>query len=91
MSQKDSGGLKRQKPTPNNHARAVFSFVDAHVSYIPVYWNGVKGFDGISAFCVLGKQKMYGLSALAFILHFAMLLVWGGAVLFGSVTIDHDT
>lgn len=26
------------------------SFVDGHVSYIPIYWDGVKGFDGISAF-----------------------------------------
>jgi len=33
-----------------NNAPNVMSFVDGHVSYLPIYWNGVKGFDGCSAF-----------------------------------------
>ncbi len=33
-----------------NNAPNVVSFVDGHVSYIRIYWNGTKGFDGSSAF-----------------------------------------
>ena len=33
-----------------NNALNVVSFVDGHVSYIRIYWNGTKGFDGSSAF-----------------------------------------
>jgi len=40
----------RKEPYQFNDAQNVMSFVDGHVSYIPIYWNGVKGFDGISAF-----------------------------------------
>jgi prepilin-type N-terminal cleavage/methylation domain-containing protein len=40
----------RKHPYQFNNAQAVTSFVDGHVSYIRMYWNGVKGFDGISAF-----------------------------------------
>ena len=32
-----------------NNARDVVSFVDGHVSYIRIYWNGTNGFDGIAA------------------------------------------
>jgi type II secretory pathway pseudopilin PulG len=39
---------ERKHPYQFNDARNVMSFVDGHVSYIPIYWNGVKGFDGIS-------------------------------------------
>jgi prepilin-type N-terminal cleavage/methylation domain-containing protein len=40
----------RKAPYQFNNAPNVMSFVDGHVSYIRIYWNGVKGFDGISAF-----------------------------------------
>lgn len=40
----------RRQPHQFNNARAVMSFVDAHVSYIRIFWNGVKGFDGVPAF-----------------------------------------
>ncbi len=40
----------RKEPYQFNNARNVMSFVDGHVSYIRIYWNGVKGFDGIAAF-----------------------------------------
>jgi prepilin-type N-terminal cleavage/methylation domain-containing protein len=40
----------RKQPYQFNNALNVMSFVDGHVSYIRIYWNGVKGFDGISAF-----------------------------------------
>jgi len=40
----------RKEPHQFNNSRNVMSFVDGHVSYIPIYWNGVKGFDGCPAF-----------------------------------------
>jgi prepilin-type N-terminal cleavage/methylation domain-containing protein len=40
----------RKEPYQFNNARNVMSFVDGHVSYITIYWNGVKGFAGCSAF-----------------------------------------
>src|SRR5215471_12069565 len=40
----------RREPYQFNNARNVVSFVDGHVSYIPIFWNGVRGFDGVSAF-----------------------------------------
>lgn len=40
----------RKQPYQFNNAPNVMSFVDAHVSYLRIYWNGVEGFDGISAF-----------------------------------------
>jgi prepilin-type N-terminal cleavage/methylation domain-containing protein len=40
----------RKEPYQFNNAPNVMSFVDGHVSYLRIYWNGVKGFDGISAF-----------------------------------------
>ncbi len=40
----------RKEPYQFNNARNVMSFVDGHVSYIRIYWNGVKGFDGVAAF-----------------------------------------
>lgn len=50
-----SGGLAlsthdRKEPYQFKNARNVMSFVDGHVSYIRIYWNGIKGFEGISAF-----------------------------------------
>jgi prepilin-type N-terminal cleavage/methylation domain-containing protein len=54
LAGEDSGGLSlsahdRKEPYQFNNALNVMSFVDGHVSYIPMYWNGVKGLDGISA------------------------------------------
>ncbi len=48
----DSGGLglsahNRKQPYQFNNALNVLSFVDGHVSYTRIYWNGVVGFDGI--------------------------------------------
>jgi prepilin-type N-terminal cleavage/methylation domain-containing protein len=40
----------RKEPYQFNNAPNMMGFVDGHVSYIRIYWNGVKGFDGISAF-----------------------------------------
>jgi prepilin-type N-terminal cleavage/methylation domain-containing protein len=39
---------ERKEPYQFNNARNVMSFVDGHVSFIPIYWNGAKGFDGIA-------------------------------------------
>jgi prepilin-type N-terminal cleavage/methylation domain-containing protein len=41
---------QRKEPYQFNNAKNVLSFVDGHVSYLPVYWNGVKGIEGIPAF-----------------------------------------
>ena len=41
---------ERREPYQFNNARNVMSCVDGHVSYIRIYWNGTKGFDGSSAF-----------------------------------------
>jgi prepilin-type N-terminal cleavage/methylation domain-containing protein len=39
----------RVQPLQFPDARNVMSFVDGHVSDIEIYWNGVKGLDGIPA------------------------------------------
>jgi prepilin-type N-terminal cleavage/methylation domain-containing protein len=47
------GGLSshdRRQPLQFPDARNVMSFVDGHVSYIKIYWNGTQGPDGFSAF-----------------------------------------
>ncbi len=36
----------RRQPLQFPDARNVMSFVDGHVSYIKIYWNGVTGGDG---------------------------------------------
>ena len=41
---------ERRQPYQFNNAPNVMSFVDGHVSFIRIYWNGVKGFDGVSIF-----------------------------------------
>ena len=43
-------GHDRREPYQFHDARNGMSFVDGHVSYIRMYWNGVKGFDGLPAF-----------------------------------------
>jgi prepilin-type N-terminal cleavage/methylation domain-containing protein len=47
----DSGGIglsshDRRQPLQFPDARNVMSFVDGHVDYIKIYWNGVQGGDG---------------------------------------------
>jgi prepilin-type N-terminal cleavage/methylation domain-containing protein len=37
----------RKQPHQFNNAPNVMSFVDGHVSYIRIYWNGTSGLDGI--------------------------------------------
>ena len=47
------GGLSshnRRQPLQFPDAPNVMSFVDGHVSYIKIYWNGVEGVGGFSAF-----------------------------------------
>jgi prepilin-type processing-associated H-X9-DG protein len=49
-----SGGMglsshDRLQPLQFPDARNVMSFVDGHVSYIKMYWNGTSGFDGFPA------------------------------------------
>lgn len=43
-------GLSAHAPNglqPSNNAKNVVAFVDGHVSYIPIYWNGNSGIDNI--------------------------------------------
>ena len=40
----------RRQPLQFQDAQNVMSFVDGHVSYIKIYWNGVVGVGGFSAF-----------------------------------------
>ena len=40
----------RKQPQQFNNAKNVMSFVDGHVSYIPIYWNGSTEFDDMPAF-----------------------------------------
>jgi prepilin-type N-terminal cleavage/methylation domain-containing protein len=47
------GGLSshdRRQPLQFQDAQNVMSFVDGHVSYIKIYWNGVVGIGGFPAF-----------------------------------------
>lgn len=41
---------ERMEPYQFNNARNMMSFVDGHVSFIPIYWNGVRGIDGLAYF-----------------------------------------
>jgi hypothetical protein len=40
----------RQQPKHFNNAKNVASFVDGHVSFIPIYWNGKTGLDNLPCF-----------------------------------------
>ncbi|HXB58407.1 MAG TPA: type II secretion system protein [Candidatus Acidoferrales bacterium] len=40
----------RKQPYQFQNAMNVMSFVDGHVSYIPIYWDGTNGFNGIPGF-----------------------------------------
>ena len=40
----------RKQPQQFNNAKNVVSFVDGHVSYIPIYWNGSTKFDDMPCF-----------------------------------------
>ena len=49
-----SGGIgvsahTRDQPLQFLDAHNVMSFVDSHVAYVKIYWNGVQGRDGFSA------------------------------------------
>ena len=47
------GGLSshdRRQPLQFPDAQNVMSFVDGHVSYVKIYWNGTQGPDGFPAF-----------------------------------------
>ncbi len=41
---------ERNEPYEFNNAKNVMSFVDGHASFIPMYWNGIKGFGNSSFF-----------------------------------------
>ena len=43
-------GHDRKQPYQFNDAMNMMSFVDGHVNFIRIYWNGVVGFDGIPGF-----------------------------------------
>lgn len=40
----------RLQPSQFNNARNVVGFVDGHVGFIPIYWNGTNGTDGLPVF-----------------------------------------
>jgi len=40
----------RKQPQQFSNAKNVMSFVDGHVSYIPIYWNGGKTIDDMPVF-----------------------------------------
>ena len=40
-------GHDRRQPGQFNKAKNVMSYVDGHVSFIPIYWNGNSGEDGM--------------------------------------------
>jgi type II secretory pathway pseudopilin PulG len=40
-------GHDRRQPAQFNNARNVISFVDGHVSFIPIFWNGNSGEGGM--------------------------------------------
>jgi len=40
----------RRQPLQFQNALNVMSFVDGHVSYLKIYWNGTQGIGGFSAF-----------------------------------------
>jgi len=40
----------RQQPNQFNNAKNVVSFVDGHVSFITIYWNGKSGLDNLPCF-----------------------------------------
>jgi len=51
LNAEDSGGMglsahERKQPLQYADARNVMSFVDGHVDYIPIYWNGTEGVNG---------------------------------------------
>ena len=51
-----SGGIglsshDRRQPLQFPDARNVMSFVDGHVDYIKIFWNGVQGGDGFPGNC----------------------------------------
>ncbi len=41
---------ERKQPAQFNNAKNVLGFVDGHVSFIPIYWNGTNGTDGLPVF-----------------------------------------
>lgn len=41
---------ERKQPLQFQNARNVVSFVDGHVTFIPIYWNGAEGPKGMSWF-----------------------------------------
>ena len=40
----------RKQPHQFNNARNVLGFVDGHVDYVPIYWNGQSGLDNLPVF-----------------------------------------
>jgi prepilin-type N-terminal cleavage/methylation domain-containing protein/prepilin-type processing-associated H-X9-DG protein len=40
----------RRRPEQFNNARNMVGFVDGHVSFIPIYWDGKKGIDDMPCF-----------------------------------------
>jgi prepilin-type N-terminal cleavage/methylation domain-containing protein len=40
----------RKQPNQFNNAKNVLGFVDGHVGFVPIYWNGTSGTDGLPVF-----------------------------------------
>ena len=41
---------ERRQPAQFNNAKNVLSFVDGHVAFLPIYWDGVTGTDDLPCF-----------------------------------------
>jgi prepilin-type N-terminal cleavage/methylation domain-containing protein len=41
---------ERKQPNQFNNAKNVLGFVDGHTGFIPIYWNGTSGTDGLPVF-----------------------------------------
>ncbi len=41
---------ERKQPAQFNNAKNVLGFVDGHVSFVPIYWDGTNGIDGMPVF-----------------------------------------
>jgi prepilin-type N-terminal cleavage/methylation domain-containing protein len=41
---------QRKQPAQFNNAKNVIGFVDGHVSFIPIYWDGTNGIDDLPVF-----------------------------------------
>jgi prepilin-type N-terminal cleavage/methylation domain-containing protein len=43
-------GHERRQPAQFNNAKNMLGFVDGHVDFLPIYWNGTNGIDNMPVF-----------------------------------------